>query len=86
MEAVVLFCLQPAKVTAWFGDLLEGLVFLESHRVVHLDLKLSNLLMDENGRVVISDFGKAVLLEDSSMQLPYQQGTLLTIYHYGSVH
>ena len=61
---------QPTKVLQWFHQLLEGLIFLHSQNVVHRDLKLDNLLIDEKGRVIISDFGKAVKL-DESMQIPY---------------
>ena len=62
--------MQPVKVLQWFHHLLEGLAFLESQHVVHRDLKLDNLLIDEKGRVIISDFGKAMLL-DETMQIPY---------------
>ena len=44
----------------WLKDLLNGLAFLEKNYVVHRDLKLSNLLLAASGRVVISDFGKAL--------------------------
>ena len=64
------FVLQPEEVLYWFHELLEGLVFLESQHVVHRDLKLDNLLISERGRVIISDFGKAMLL-DETMQIPY---------------
>ena len=66
----LLFVLQPEEVLYWFHELLEGLVFLESQHVVHRDLKLDNLLISERGRVIISDFGKAMLL-DETMRIPY---------------
>ena len=71
--------IQPAKVAQWLRDLLEGLVFLETHNVVHRDLKLDNLLMDDNGSVVISDFGNAVVLDDT-MKLQYIQGMIIIIH------
>ena len=57
----------------WLRDVLKGLEFLNSHNVVHRDLKLDNLLTDKDGRVVISDFGKAAILDDS-MRISYQHG------------
>ncbi len=54
----------------WFRDLLRGLVLLESNYVVHRDLKLDNLLQDKNGRLAISDFGKAAIL-DETMKIPF---------------
>ena len=66
---------QPAAVTRWFKDLLEALVFLEQNCVVHRDLKLDNLLLSADGNLIVSDFGKAVLLEQS-FSIPYMHGEL----------
>ena len=41
--------------------------------MVHRDLKLDNLLVDEKSRLVISDFGKAIIL-DETMKVPYNHG------------
>lgn len=38
-------------------DLSKGLSHIHSHGVVHRDLKPSNILIDENGRCIITDFG-----------------------------
>ena len=64
---------QPEKVLYWFKELLSGLLFLEKHFVVHRDLKLENLLLNQDGKLVIGDFGKAVLL-DEEFKLPYVHG------------
>ncbi|CAI7991881.1 Serine/threonine-protein kinase PINK1, mitochondrial [Geodia barretti] len=64
---------KPGKVVQWVKELLSGLCFLHSHQIVHRDLKLDNLLVDDNGRVVISDFGKAIILEDN-MKVSYNHG------------
>ena len=41
------------------AQLLEGVVWLHSHWVMHRDLKLSNLLMTSHGRLRLCDFGLA---------------------------
>jgi len=51
-------------VLQWIKDLLKGLVFLHDHKVVHRDLKMDNLLKNENGSLVISDFGKSLTLDE----------------------
>ena len=68
----LLYC-KVGDVLRWFEDLLRGLVFLESHCVAHRDLKMDNLLLSRNGRVVIADFGKAIVL-NNKMETPYMHG------------
>ena len=41
--------------------LADGLAFAHARGVVHRDLKAENILLDEGGRPVISDFGVAIL-------------------------
>jgi serine/threonine-protein kinase len=41
------------------ADCLSGLQFLHDHRVIHGDIKPSNLLVDGQGRVKLGDFGLA---------------------------
>lgn len=52
------------------GQLLRGLDFLHSHRVVHRDLKPQNVLVVEaSGVVKIADFGLARLYHSENMRL-----------------
>lgn len=48
-----------AQVKCILLQVLEGLDFLHSHFIIHRDLKVSNLLMTDDGCVKIGDFGLA---------------------------
>jgi RNA polymerase sigma factor (sigma-70 family) len=54
-----------AKIGDWLQQAAEAVAFAHAHGVVHCDLKPSNLLLDRNDRIVISDFGFAVALAES---------------------
>lgn len=43
-------------------DILRGLAYLHHNRIVHLDLKPQNILIDEMFRLKICDFGEAHFL------------------------
>lgn len=51
--------LQEAEISATLREVLSGLVFLHAAKVVHRDIKAANILMNDNGKVKIADFGVA---------------------------
>lgn len=56
--------LDEREAAGYMGQLLAGLQYLHESGIMHRDLKLSNLLLSEDGRRLrIADFGLAVKLE-----------------------
>lgn len=51
-------------------DIAEGCAFLHAQRIVHRDLKSSNLLLDEHYRVKVADFGLSRIRSVSNDALP----------------
>ena len=50
-----------------FYQCLDGLTFIHNQGVIHRDIKLANILMDDDGKVIIGDFGiSAVMNRDQA--------------------
>ncbi|XP_068202796.1 cyclin-dependent kinase 4-like [Palaemon carinicauda] len=67
--------LEPARIKNLMHQILCGVDFLHSNRVIHRDLKPQNILVDRAGRVKIADFGLARIY-DFNMRLTTQVVTL----------
>ncbi|KAG0253605.1 hypothetical protein BG011_006255 [Mortierella polycephala] len=52
-----------------FAQLMSGVHYLHSKKIVHRDLKLENLLLDRNRNVIITDFGFANQFDSSTRDL-----------------
>jgi len=44
-------------------QILDGVFYLHQHRIIHRDLKLGNLFLNDDLQVKIGDFGLATRLE-----------------------
>jgi len=50
--------LHPAHAKFYAVELLVALEYLHSVSVLHRDVKLENILIDENGHIKLADFGE----------------------------
>ena len=51
------------QIQTFLYGLIQGLIYLHSKNVIHRDMKLGNIFIDENLNVKIGDFGLATKLE-----------------------
>lgn len=63
--------------SAWhfFRDIVSGLEYLHKQKIVHRDLKPENLLMCNNGRIKIADFGLSGEFDADNDNMPNPFGT-----------
>lgn len=57
--------LNEPLVTKFVGQILVGLAYLHSRDIIHRDIKGANVLVDNHGKVKISDFGISKRVQDS---------------------
>jgi serine/threonine protein kinase len=56
-------------------QLLEGVGFLHEHNIAHLDIKFSNLVIDNQDKLLIIDYGLAEQLKSKEAMLVGYRGT-----------
>lgn len=68
--------LAPRRAVNFLRQIIEGLAYAHSKRVIHRDVKPSNVLIFNNDRVRVSDFGIALILR-TTMASATGSGTVL---------
>ena len=51
--------ISPKLLLKWFASLLDGLEYLHKYKIIHGDIKPSNIFISSDGRPVLLDFGSA---------------------------
>ncbi|KAB5515868.1 hypothetical protein DKX38_026516 [Salix brachista] len=59
-----------SQVSDYTRQILQGLTYLHSYKVVHGDLNCANILVTESGRIKLADFGLSKRMEDHSYGFP----------------
>jgi serine/threonine protein kinase len=59
----------------YFRDLISGLEYLHMHKVIHRDIKPENLLVDNNDRLKLTDFGVSHMFDGEDDVLYTSAGT-----------
>lgn len=66
----------PVQSIRWIAAVAEALAFAHEQGVVHRDLKPANLLIDRQGRPLVTDFGIAITRDCQPGQIAATSGTL----------
>ncbi|CAL1716289.1 unnamed protein product [Somion occarium] len=56
------------QVNIWLSQIAEGLAYLHAVGIIHGDLRAANVLLDEDYNVKLSDFGLAIIANDTGTQ------------------
>jgi serine/threonine protein kinase/Tfp pilus assembly protein PilF len=72
----------PQELGGWIAQLCDALDYAHNHaKVIHRDLKPTNLMVNQRGELKITDFGIARSLADSATRLTGEQGRSGTLVY-----
>lgn len=60
------------EIIQYSNQILQGLGHIHSHNILHLDLKPSNILIQDNGDLAITDFGQSKFYNPLDLTVPGQ--------------
>ncbi len=76
------FLLSPEQAAAIGAEAAQGLAYAHRRGLVHRDIKPANLLFDDDGRLVVADFGLARALAEAAVTEPL--GSVIGTARYAS--
>jgi serine/threonine-protein kinase len=76
------FLLSPQQAAAVGAEAANGLAYAHRRGLVHRDIKPANLLFDDDGRLLVTDFGLARALAEAAITEPL--GTVMGTARYAS--
>lgn len=69
------------QVAKWIADVAEALHYTHSQGIIHRDIKPGNIILSEDGRIMLGDFGLAKVIDDDPVTIT---GSLLGTVRYVS--
>src|SRR4029450_6203833 len=73
---------EPHELAGWIAQLCEALDYAHNHaKVIHRDLKPTNLMVNRRGDLKITDFGIARSIAESAIRLTGEQGRSGTLVY-----
>jgi serine/threonine protein kinase len=77
--------LGAAMVKKFMSQLVEGVRYCHSHRVLHRDLKPQNLLIDRDGNLKLADFGLARAFGVPLRTYTHEVGAISNVFYLTNV-
>lgn len=62
-------------IITWLFQLVLGIQFIHSNKILHRDIKPQNIFIDENLNIKIGDFGISKILSSTGQQCQTMTGT-----------
>lgn len=75
LEIPTQYPLNELDSSAFFRDIVSGLEYLHKQKIIHRDLKPENMLVCNNGRIKIADFGLSGEFDSEDDDMPNPFGT-----------